>query len=82
MILIDDLLLWWPMKGIVALARKVQEIAEGEMIDDVGKLKAELQEAQMLFEMDEITEEEYTRREKNVLHRLEALQDTQKTQHA
>lgn len=75
MILIDDLLLWWPMKGIVALARKVQDIAEGEMVDDAGKLKAELQEAQMLFEMDEITEEEYMWREKDVLARLDALQN-------
>lgn len=73
MLLIDDLLLWWPMKGIVALARKVQDIAEGEMVDDAGKLKAELQEAQMLFEMDEMTEEEYTRREKDILKRLETL---------
>lgn len=76
MLLIDDMLLWWPLKGIVALAQKVREIAEGEMVDDVGKLKAELQEAQMLFEVDEITEEEYTRREKDVLRRLDALQDT------
>lgn len=82
MLLIDDLLLWGPIKGILALARKLQEIAEGEMVDDVGKLKAELQEAQMLFEMDEIAEEEYTRREKDVLARLDALQDASKTAHS
>lgn len=63
------------MKGIIALARKLHEIAEGEMVDDVGKLKAELQEAQMLFEMDEIVEEEYARREKEILKRLDALQN-------
>ncbi len=59
----------------MALARELQEIAEGEMVDDVGKLKAELQEAQMLFEMDEIAEAEYMRRENEILQRLDALQD-------
>lgn len=76
MLLIDDLLLWGPLKGILALARKVHDIAEAETVDDVGKLKAELQEAQMLFEMDEIMEEEYMRREKEILKRLDALHDT------
>lgn len=73
MLLIDDLLLWGPLKGIIALARKLQEIAEGEMVDDAAKLKARLQEAQMLFEMDEITEEEYQRREEEILLKLEEM---------
>lgn len=76
MLLIDDLLLWGPLKGIVALARKVQEIAEGEMVDDAAKLKARLQEAQMLFEMDEITEAEYQRREDEILAKLEEVRTT------
>lgn len=73
MLLIDDLLLWGPLKGIIALAKKVQEIAEGELVDDAGKLKARLQEAQMLFEMDEITEAEYQRREDEILMKLEGM---------
>lgn len=76
MLIIDDLLLWGPLKGIVALARKLHEIAEGEMVDDEGKLKHELQEAQMLFEMDEITEEEYAEREEAILKRLQAVVET------
>lgn len=73
MLLIDDLLLWGPLKGIIALARKVQEIAEAETADDAAALKSRLQEAQMLFEMDEITEEEYQRREDEVLAALERM---------
>jgi uncharacterized membrane protein len=76
MLLIDDLLLWLPLKGIIALARKLQEIAEGEAVDDVAKLRAQLQEAQMRFEMDEITEAEYQRQEDEILARLAALQPT------
>lgn len=73
MLIVDDLLLWWPLKGIVALAQKLHEIAEGEMVDDAAKLKARLQEAQMLFEMDEITEAEYQRREDEILAKLEEM---------
>lgn len=76
MLLIDDLLLWGPLKGIVALARKLHEIAEAETTDDVATLRARLQEAQMHFEMDEITEKEYLRREEEVLTALERVRAT------
>lgn len=74
MFLIDDLLMA-PIRGVVALGRKVQEIAESEVFDDEGKLKRELQEAQLRFDMDEISEEEYDRRERDILTRLRALRD-------
>ena len=44
------------------------------MEDTSEKLKTELLEAQMLFETDQISEEEYSKREKNILERLNALQ--------
>lgn len=72
MFILDDILMA-PIKGVVFIAQKVHEIAEGEMTDDETKLKQELQELQMRFEMDEIVEEEYDRRERAILERLNAL---------
>ncbi len=66
MFLIDDFLLW--------IFKEIQKAAEGELEDTSEKLKKELLEAQTLFETDQITEEEYTRREKGILERLNALQ--------
>jgi len=72
MFILDDILMA-PIKGIIWIGKKVDEIAQNELVDDEIKLKRELQEAQMLFEMDEIIEEEYTKREQAILKRLNAL---------
>ena len=64
MFLIDDFLIW--------LAEKVQEIAEREMTDE-SKLKEELLKVRTLFETDQISEEEYTKREDAILKRLETI---------
>lgn len=72
MFILDDILMS-PIKGIVWLGEKVNEIAQNELVDDETKIKQELQEAQMLFEMDEIIEEEYMKREQAILKRLDAL---------
>jgi len=72
MFLIDDILLA-PLKGVVYLAKKIHELAEEELEDTGEKLKRELLDIQMLFETDQITEEEYQTKEKNVLERLSNL---------
>lgn len=64
MFLIDDFLIW--------LAKKVQEIAEQEVTDE-SKLKEELLKVRTLFETDQISEKEYTKREDEILKRLEAI---------
>ncbi len=72
MFLIDDILLapfTAPLKGLIFLANKINETAEREMSDD-GAIKEKLMELQLKFEMDEIDEEEYTRREDELLERL------------
>ena len=73
MFIIDDILLA-PVKGIVYIAKKIQELSEEEIEGTPEKLKRELLELQMLFETDQIGEEEYSKKEKNVLERLNALQ--------
>ena len=70
--LIDDILLapiTGPLKGLIFLAKKFNEVAEKEMTDD-GAIKEKLMELQLKFEMDEINEEEFNRREEELLERL------------
>jgi len=74
MFLIDDILLA-PVKGVVYIAKKIHELAKEELMDTEEKLKRELLDLQMLFETDQISEEEYQKKEKNILERLEALKE-------
>lgn len=71
MFLIDDILLA-PLKGIIFLGKKIKEVADKELFDE-GRLKQNLMELQMKLEMEEISEEEYQKREKELLERLEAV---------
>ena len=69
MIIIDDLLLL-PFKGLMAVFEKVHELAEQELSDE-SKLKEELLRMQTLYELDQISEEEYQIKEFYILRRLE-----------
>lgn len=71
MFLIDDIFLA-PLKGVIWLSEKVDEIIEKE-ISDEGRIKEKLMELQLKFELDEISEEEYTRQEKELMARLDAI---------
>ena len=61
MFLIDDILLA-PLKGVIFIGKKINEVIEKEMSDE-GAIKERLIALQLKFEMDEIDEEEYDRRE-------------------
>ena len=65
MFLIDDILLA-PLKGVIFIAEKINEVIEKEMSDE-GSIKERLMALQLKFEMDEIDEEEYDRREDELL---------------
>ncbi len=71
MFLIDDLLLA-PLKGVIFIANKINEVLEKEMSDE-GSVKERLMSLQRRFEMDEIDEEEYDRREDELLKQLERI---------
>ena len=71
MFLIDSILLA-PVKGVVWLAEKLNEIAEKEL-SDTGRIKEELMALQLRFELDEINEQEYNEKEKELLDRLDAI---------
>ena len=77
MFIIDDILLA-PVKGIVYIAKKIQELSEEEIEGTPEKLKRELLELQMLFETDQITEKEYSKKEEGILQRMNALQKKSK----
>ncbi|MCX6241201.1 MAG: gas vesicle protein GvpG [Bacteroidetes bacterium] len=71
MFLIDDILLA-PLKGVVFLGKKINEVIEKEMSDE-GSIKERLMALQLKFEMDEIDEEEYDRKEDELLKLLETI---------
>lgn len=73
MLIIDDLLTL-PWKGLMRIFKEIQKQADQEL-GDRGKLRERLLEAQILFEVDKITEEEYLKREKEIMARLNALEE-------
>lgn len=79
MLIIDDLLLWLPAKGLMAIFKKIHELAEAEINDD-SKLKEELLRYQTMFELDQINEEEYKAKEDEIIARLNAIYEQKKQQ--
>ena len=73
MFLIDDILLA-PLKGIIFIGKKINEVIEKEMSDE-GSIKERLMALQLKFEMDEIDKEEYDRREDELLKLLERIRE-------
>ena len=71
MFLIDDILLA-PLKGVIWLGKKINEVAEREFSDE-GLIKEKLMGLQLKFEMDEINEKEYNKQEAELLARLDAI---------
>jgi len=69
MFIIDDILMA-PFNGIIFLAKKINEVIEKETSDE-GAIKERLMALQLKFEMDEIDEEEYDKREDELLKLLE-----------
>jgi hypothetical protein len=71
MFLIDDIL-FAPLKGIIWIGKKINDVAQTELSDE-GRVKEELMRLQLQFEMDEISEDEYNKREKKLLERFDAI---------
>lgn len=70
--LIDNLILA-PVKGVVWLARKIKEQADEEMFDEHGVRRA-LRELYEQLDRGEIGEQEFEKREDELVGRLEAIQ--------
>jgi len=74
--LLDDLLLA-PIKGVVFIAEKIKEQAEGEFLNEEG-VRQELRELYQLVETEKISEEEFTQREEQLVERLEEIEEYKK----
>jgi hypothetical protein len=73
MFLIDDILLA-PLNGLVALAKVIDRQLNEELYSP-DKIQEELMQLQLQFELDEISEAEYTAREADLLARLDESRD-------
>jgi hypothetical protein len=71
MFLIDSILLA-PLKGVVWLGEKLNEVVDKEL-SDTGRIKEELMRLQLQFELDEISRQEYDQKENELLDRLDAI---------
>ena len=71
MFLIDSILLA-PLKGIIWMGQKLSDMAQEELSDE-GHIKEELMRLQLQFELDEISQPEYDRKEEELLDRLDFI---------
>lgn len=71
MFLLDDLLLA-PLKSVIWLGKKINEIVEKELFDE-ERIKEKLMELQLKFELEQMSEEDYNTKEKELLERLDAI---------
>jgi hypothetical protein len=77
MLIIDDLLIWLPAKGLMAAFKKIYELAEAELNDE-SKLKEQLLRFQTMFELDQISEGEYQKQEDEIMARLAEIRERKK----
>jgi len=75
MFLIDDILLA-PVSGFKFILNQIQKMADQELNDDT-LLKEQLIELQMRLELDEISEEDYQKREAEIFARLRVIKARQ-----
>ena len=73
MLLIDDLLTL-PFRGLWGVLEKISELADREL-NDGDYLQERLLEIQLLYEMDEIDEAEYTRKAAALEAQLNAVRE-------
>lgn len=74
--LIDDVLLA-PFRGLVFVCREIAKNAQEQQLDDEA-LRQELREAYMLLETGRINQEEFERRERLLVGRLEEIERIKK----
>ena len=77
MFLIDDILLL-PARMGMDIVEKIRDMALEQLEDTPEKLQRELLDLEMALETEDITEEEYQKKEKDILDRMEALKKEEK----
>jgi hypothetical protein len=74
MLLLDDILLF-PIKSFFWMFREIHNAAQEELASETEDITAELSELYMMLETGRITEEEFDAREKELLDRLDEIQE-------
>jgi hypothetical protein len=74
MLLVDDILLF-PIRSILWIFRELHDSARQEIENEADSITAELSDLYMMLETERITEDEFDAREKQLLDRLEMIQD-------
>jgi hypothetical protein len=73
-LLLDDILLF-PITGILWTFREIHKAAVQEMDSEAENITVQLSELYMMLETGKITEEEFDAREKELLDRLDQIQE-------
>lgn len=63
-----------PIKGVMWVARQVAEQVERELYDE-DTVRGQIQELELRYDLEEISEEEYLAAEERLLARLRALRE-------
>jgi len=74
MLIIDDILMF-PIKSILWMFREIHNAAQQELATEAETITAELSELYMMLETGRITEAEFDAREKELLDRLDEIQE-------
>ncbi len=74
MLLIDDIVRF-PMSGLLWIFQEIRDAAEQELHAQADSITMELQQLYAMFEKGQITEEEFDRREMDLLDRLDRIQE-------
>ena len=72
MLLIDDLLLWLPAKGLMGVFKKVDEMAKEELNNE-SSLKKELTKLQLQFDLGLVDEKAFQKKEDEILRKIDQL---------
>lgn len=65
-----------PIKGVIWIAEKVNEQVEKELYDE-DRVRGQLMELELRFDLGEISEEEYLEAEEVLLERLRVIRERQ-----
>jgi hypothetical protein len=66
-----------PIKGVMWIAEQVAEQAERELYDP-DRVRAKLMELELLYDMGEITEEEYLETEEILLEKMRVIRERER----
>lgn len=74
MLVVDDVLLF-PVRGISWIFKQIQGLAEEELKGESDRIRESLTDLYMMLETGQITEEEFEKQERDLLDRLDALDE-------